>query len=87
MDDNEIMPGCKILVNAHAHIKDGTVFSHDRVFVCTGKNDSKTQLVDVDFLKRRKNLRFPANMWIRPQCYFVASTLCSKWILSKSGLE
>ena len=39
------------------------------------------------FLKRRKNLRFPANMWIRPQCYFVASKSCSKWILSKSGLE
>ena len=41
--------GCKIPVNAHAPIKDGTVFSHDRVFVCTGKNDSKTQRVDVDF--------------------------------------
>ena len=55
MDDNEIMPGCKILVNAHAHIKDGTVFSHDRVFVCTGKNDS-TQRVDVDFFEKEKKI-------------------------------
>lgn len=53
---NEIMTGCKILVNAHAHIKDGTVFSHDRVFVCTGKNDSKTQRVDVDFFEKEKKI-------------------------------
>ena len=51
-----MMPGCKILVNAHAHIKDGTVFSHDRVFVCTGKNDSKTQRVDVDFFEKEKKI-------------------------------
>ena len=56
MDDNEIMPGCKIPVNAHAPIKDGTVFSHDRVFVCTGKNDSKTQRVDVDFFEKEKKI-------------------------------
>ena len=53
---NEIMTGCKILVNAHAHIKDGTVFSHDRVFVCTGKNDSKTQRVDADFFEEEKKI-------------------------------
>lgn len=58
MDDNEITPGCKILVNAHAHIKDGTVFSHDRVFVCTGQNDSKTQRVDVDFFEKEKKSPF-----------------------------
>ena len=88
MDDNEITPGCKIPVNAHAPIKDGTVFSHDRVFVCTGKNDSKTQRVDADFFeKEKKNLRFQTNLWTWPQCYFVASKSCSKWTLTKSGLE
>ena len=58
MDDNEITPGCKIPVNAHAPIKDGTIFSHDRVFVCTGKNDSKTQRVDVDFFEKKKKSPF-----------------------------
>ena len=39
------------------------------------------------FLKRRKNLRFQTNLWTWPQCYFVASKSCSKWTLTKSGLE
>ena len=37
------------IVNAHAHIKDGTVFSHCCIFVWTGKDDSKTKCVDADF--------------------------------------
>ena len=32
-------------INAHAPIKDGTVFRHQFVFAWTGKNDSKTQRV------------------------------------------
>lgn len=45
--------------NAHAPIKDGTVFSHYCVFEWTDKNDSKTHRVDADFVKtEKKNPRF-----------------------------
>ena len=51
---------CWIPVNAHTPKKDGTIFSHFCVFMCTGKNISKkgTCRREFIFLKKKKKSPF-----------------------------